>query len=60
MTKDRNSEEWACQGKHGFDTPELAKQVASRRKGSAHPYKCPYCRKWHIGHKSGRKKSRRA
>lgn len=45
----------ACYGKHAFATRRVAMDVVNRRRNKkedrqrAEPYRCPYCRSWHIG-----------
>ena len=42
----------ACDGKKSFDTATLAKAVAKRMRQNGKPvqhYRCPVCRRWHIG-----------
>ncbi|MCV2448475.1 hypothetical protein [Paracoccus sp. DMF] len=39
-----------CAGKQTFDTPQLARKVASRSRGYAlEPYRCRFCGLWHLG-----------
>lgn len=41
-----------CEGKISFDSAHRAYAVASRRQGvgkAGSPYRCRYCRGWHIG-----------
>lgn len=41
-----------CTDKVAFDSYKLAIEVAGNRRKTSTPrqaYKCPYCRKWHIG-----------
>lgn len=42
-----------CTGKHRFDSPTLARQVAQRgrkrKDDSRGVYRCPHCDGWHIG-----------
>jgi hypothetical protein len=46
-----------CTGKRRFETHKAAGQFLAwlrRRNADAkqmHPYKCPHCEQWHLGHK---------
>lgn len=51
------SPEWECRQKRVFHSPAAAERAARsmRRKSGADtkgvsPYRCGFCRKWHIGH----------
>lgn len=51
-------EDTCCKGKRQFDSHKNAEEAASlsgrRREGQARsPYKCPVCKKWHIGTHQG-------
>ena len=37
-----------CEGKVAFDSPQLARKAAKRRK-NREAYRCQYCGKWHTG-----------
>lgn len=48
-----------CEGKRPFDTWSMAANVARRRKKNdkkGQAYKCPFCRKFHIGRNNGKGK----
>lgn len=56
QTQTQKSNNWrlmACEGKDGFETYEIAVKVVKRRrwggKSKIQPYRCPFCRQWHIG-----------
>lgn len=39
-----------CEGKKGFDTPQLAHRVASRsRDYELQAFRCVFCGLWHLG-----------
>ena len=38
----------ACEGKERFDSPNLARRAAGRRKGRSF-YRCKACGGWHVG-----------
>jgi hypothetical protein len=42
-----------CSGKAGFETFPLAQKILGKPRGKtlgkASPYKCRFCRMWHIG-----------
>ena len=39
----------ACQGKHGFPSPQIAQTVARNANASVVPYRCRWCGLWHLG-----------
>ena len=50
-----------CMGKAAFESHALATQVSRRRKSNDRPkkrvaYKCPACRKWHVGTPTGKER----
>ncbi len=48
------SAESQCHGKRPFTTKKLAKQAATlgeQAVGRLHPFRCPHCGQWHLGHK---------
>lgn len=49
-------------GKVIFVSPEeariAARQIRRRKGDRVHPYRCDACRRWHVGHADGDKKSR--
>jgi hypothetical protein len=60
----RRSRDRACEGKQGHDTRAQAQAHMHNliRKGNVllEVYRCPWCDKYHVGHRSrGRKRSRR-
>ncbi len=53
----------ACRNKHGFHSPQLARESRPRRAMHGHVtvYRCEVCRLWHIGsHLSPLRRNRRA
>jgi hypothetical protein len=47
-------------GKKAYGSPELAARAARRVRrytdDRLHPYRCPECRCWHLGHSDSHKK----
>lgn len=43
--------EIACDGKHPYESLDLARSVARRKTRDSYleVYKCAYCDKWHLG-----------
>lgn len=39
-----------CAGKFGFASWRQAKEVADREREKAEPYRCKFCKKYHLGH----------
>ncbi|MES2668350.1 MAG: hypothetical protein V4644_01500 [Patescibacteria group bacterium] len=39
-----------CWRKFKHHTLGRAEAEARRLRGGVHAYRCPYCRKWHVGH----------
>lgn len=43
---------WQCIGKHGFENPKQAREVAhrmARKSKGTHSYRCDVCHLWHVG-----------
>lgn len=51
--REREIRAFACTGKRPFESYQLARDVArSRNRANDHnrqPYKCRFCRMWHLG-----------
>jgi hypothetical protein len=43
-----------CWRKVAHTTEARAAREAARLRSGAHAYRCPHCRKWHVGHSYSR------
>jgi hypothetical protein len=59
MASKRCERRKSCESKKRYGTVAEAKSAAWRSRvktgDDIHDYRCPFCHKWHLGHRSARK-----